>query len=186
MRKTSLQLALSLLTFLALPSLSAAQDALPLSLPDPSTIEVPDIAPSADAKVARQGHKFFYFNNPDVTFDQAYIDLSECRRFLEKGALLMVPGFVPWDESDNQKITLQHSDLSGAPINFIGAILMDHMARGQRANTMRMCMEPRGYKRYAIKESSWETLNRDDAAQTLLMQAKIGSAAKPSSGEVLD
>jgi hypothetical protein len=173
------------LMYLSVPSTAVAQEAAPLILPDPSTITVPDIAPSSDPKVAKQGHKFFYFNNPDVTFEQAYEDFTECRRHLAKGAVIATPAFVPWVEPSVRKAKGERAN-TGLVGAFVGSILINHLERGMRANKMRMCMEPRGYKRYAIKEASWQTLNEGDEAQILLMHAKIGSAPKPSSGEVAE
>jgi hypothetical protein len=183
---------LSFLALSQLPSLSIAQDTKQLALPDPATIIVPDVAPSSDPKVAKQGHKFFYFNNSDITFEQAYSDLAECRQHLATGAIVMTPSFVPWVEPVNRKSVRTYNynpayGLAGAVIgSVVGNILLNHLERGQRANKMRRCMEPRGYKRYAIEEKSWETLNGRDEAQILLMQAKIGSAPKPVSGEVTE
>jgi hypothetical protein len=186
MKKNPFVFAVSFLVLFNVPVLVLAQSSDEFVLPDPETIEVPDVSPSSDPRVERQGHKFFYFNNPDVTFAQAYSDLAECRQHLVTGAIVTTPGFVPWVETVNRPVVRSYNQAYGLVGAVIGSILLDHLERGVRANKMRICMTPRGYKRYAIPEASWEKLNEASESEILLMQAKIAAAPKPSSGEVLE
>lgn len=186
MKKIEFLSAALLLCFSNPPIPLSAQETANVSLPDPATIEVPDVSPSSDPRVEKQGHKFFYFNNPDATFQQAYSDLAECRQHLPSGAVLTTPRFIPWIEPLNRPAVRGFNPEYGLVGAVIGPILLNHLERGYRANKMRICMKPRGYKRYAIPELAWQKLNEADETQILFMQAKIASAPKPVSGEVAE
>lgn len=154
-------------------------------LPDPATIEIPDVS-SADAKkLEKQGHKFFYFYNPSVSFSEAHEDLTDCRRHLEVGAAVLLPGYIPWVESVDREIEYGPNPygLVGA---IIGAIIAGPLERGARNNKMRMCMGPRGYLRYPLPEEAWKTLNEGDEETLILMQAKLASGSKPLAQEVTE
>lgn len=146
-------------------------------LPDPATVNVPDVAPTGDPKVAEQGYKFYYFHNPGVSFAEAFRDLSECRAHLVVAGPAKVPGFVPWDEAHRRETRLP------APSGLVGAVLagiiVPKLERGLRSNKMRRCMGIRGYDRYAIPESAFDLLNEGEERQLILMQAKLASGPKP-------
>jgi len=179
-----------ILLLLAQPLPVAAQAVdPPQALPDPETVKVPDVAPSQDPKVRSEGYKFYYFNNPAVSFAEAYRDLLECRGHLIVAGPAQVPGFIPWDEAHRRK-TRQGSPMVAGPdmltamvgvavFSAMAAIIMPKMERGARSNKMRRCMGTRGYERYAITEDAWNALNKGDEQQLLLMQAKLGAAPKP-------
>ena len=189
---------LPILLLLAQPLPAAAQavNPPPEALPDPATVKVPDVAPSQDPKVRSEGYKFYYFNNPTVSFADAYRDLLECRGHLVVAGPAKVPGFIPWDEAHRRK-TRQGSPMAVGPdmvtamvgvVVFSGmaAIILPKMERGARSNKMRRCMGTRGYERYAIPEDAWNTLNKGDEQQLLLMQAKLASAPKPQDEAVTE
>ncbi len=158
-------------------------------LPDPATITVPDTSAS-DPEVIKEGYKFFYFNNPSVTFSEAAADIAECRSFLASGAPPSVPGFIPWTEPVKRKQNRGGGFLTAYGLLGVGveaglaAIIMPKIDRGLRNNKLRRCMEPRGYKRFALPEASWKVLNEGDEKQLILMQAKLASAPQPAQGEV--
>lgn len=150
----------------------------PAPLPDPATIQTPDVTPSRDPKVSQDGYKFYYFHSPRVTFVQAYRDLKECRGHLAIGGPAQVPGFVPWDEAHRRRVVPTSS-----PYGLVGAglaaIIVPKMERGLQSNKMRRCMGTRGYNRYAITEKAWEMLNDGDEERLVLMQAKLAAGPKP-------
>jgi hypothetical protein len=157
----------------------AAQEALP----DPATISVPDVGPSADPKVAKEGNKFFFFHNPSVGFADAYADISECRTFLASNGVPALPTFRPWVEPVKRK------DTAGvAPYGLVGAVIasivLPKMERALRSNKLRRCMEPRGYRLYPIAEADWDRLNEGDEKMLVAMQAKLASGPKPQIPEV--
>jgi len=161
-------------------------------LPDPATITVPDTSAN-DPEVLKEGYKFFYFNNPSVSFAEAAADIAECRSFLASGAPPSVPGFIPWTEPVKRKQN-GGPGMFGATYGLIGvgitaglaAIIMPKMERGVRNNKLRRCMEPRGYARFALPEASWKVLNEGDEKQLILMQAKLASGPRPAQGEVTE
>jgi hypothetical protein len=157
------------------------------SLPDPNTIVAPNVElpnePSARAKTLQEGYKFFYFHNPNVTFSEAYSDLSQCRAHLEVGAITMLPAFIPYGEPVRKEIQYRPS-----PYGLVGetmaAIIAPKLERGLRNNKLRRCMGTRGYARYAVQEKIWEQLNEGDEAKLILEQAKLASGPKPNAPEV--
>jgi hypothetical protein len=171
-----------LLSALLLPAAAQAQDAPPL--PDPATIKAPDVTLSQDANVRKDGYKFYYFHNPDVSFAEAVQDLRECRAYLSTAGLAQVPGFIPWDEAHRRRVVY------GAPaFGLVGlglaAILVPKEIRGSRSNIMRRCMGTRGYVRYAIPEKTFDLLNDGgDEQQLILMQAKLATGPKPQDSVV--
>jgi hypothetical protein len=186
-----------ILLLLAQPMPAAAQAAdAPQALPDPATVKAPDVSPSQDPKVRSEGYKFYYFNNPTVSFADAYQDLVECRGHLVVAGPAQVPGFIPWDEAHRRK-TRQGAPLVGGPdmlsamvgvvvVSAMAAIILPKMERGARSNKMRRCMGTRGYERYAITEDAWNALNKGDEQQLLLMQAKLAAAPKPQDEAVTE
>lgn len=155
-----------------------AQEVAP-ALPDPATVEVPDVTPSADPKVREDGYKFYYFHSPDVSFAEAYQDLKECRAYLPMAGPARVPGFIPWDETHRRK-SFDSPGMFGLVGYAIGAIIAPKMERGVRSNKMRRCMGTRGYVRYAIPEATWNKLNEGkDEGAMILMQAKLASGPAP-------
>ena len=167
----------SILACHAVPAV--AQDDIAASLPDPATIKVPDVAPSNDPKVIGDGYKFYYFHNPSVTFAEAYVDLRECRLHLVRAGFAKLPGFIPFVATNRNKTihTTPNFGLVGAGLS---AIISPKLIRGVQSNTMRRCMEPRGYARYPVPEPVWQTLNEGDEQQILLMQAKLASGPTPA------
>jgi len=193
-----------LLPALLLPAVARAQAAPAaasvtpsVALPDPATITVPDVSPSSDPKIRSEGYKFYYFHNPAVTFAEAYQDLTECRAHLAFGGIQMVPGFIPWDEKHRRKVRQSAGMVVVGPSMLtavvgsmvtagLAAIMLPKMERGARSNKMRRCMGTRGYVRYAISQSAFDTLNEGEEAQLIAMQAKLASSPKPQDEVVTD
>lgn len=168
---------LLILSTLCLSPVASAQT-LEAPLPDPATIEVPDVTPSSDPKVREEGYKFYYFHNSEVNFETAYQDLRECRAHLITGGAAAVPGFIPWGEAHRREIP-KTTPMYGIVGAAMAAIIVPKMIRGQQSNKMRRCMGTRGYERYAIAEVTWDKLNDGDEQQLILMQAKLASGPKP-------
>jgi len=159
-------------------------------------VKVPDVSPSQDPKVRSEGYKFYYFNNPAVSFADAYRDLVECRGHLVVAGPAKVPGFIPWDEAHRRR-TRQGGPMVVGPdmvtavagavvFSAMAAIILPKMERGARSNKMRRCMGTRGYERYAITEDAWDILNKGDEKQLLLMQAKLAAAPRPQDEAVTE
>lgn len=177
-----------LLPALFVPAAAQAQTT-PAALPDPATIAVPDVTPSANPQVRKDGYKFYYFHNPEVSFAEAWQDLKDCRGYLVTAGPAPVPGFIPWDEAHRREtragspmafgVTPLESIVSVGVTSAMAAIILPKMERGQRSNKMRRCMGTRGYVRYAIPEAAFDKLNDGQEDALLLMQAKLASGPKP-------
>lgn len=164
---------------LALLATSSA-GAVSSTLPDPSSITVPDVTPSTDPKVREEGYKFYYFHKPETSFAEAHQDFAECRAYLVVGGPANVPGFIPWGETHRRKVYERAPMFDGLVVAAMAAIIVPKLQRGLESNKMRRCMGTRGYDRYAISETAWKALNEGDEQQILLMQAKLASGPKPS------
>jgi hypothetical protein len=175
-----------LLIAAALLPAAQASDA-PQALPDPATVKVPDIVSATDPKVREDGYKFYYFYSPEVSFAEAYQDLLECRGYLMTGGA-QIPGFVPWEPAKTPSVAaFGHTGqvLKGNG-SLLAMVIIPKAEHGIRSNKMRRCMETRGYARYAVPEATWSTLNDGDPQETLLMQAKLASGARPTDKPVID
>ncbi len=180
MRKR-LGFALPIALAMALAGAAHGQD----PLPDPATIKTVAID-SRDPKVVADGHKFFFFHRADTSFAEAYSDIRECRSFIRRGAFPPQSEFVPWVEPAQRPVqsTTSPYGLVGA---VIGSIIMPKLNRGLDNNMLRRCMEPRGYLRFPLPESSWSMINESaDEQQNILMQAKLASGPVPPLAAVQD
>lgn len=153
--------------------------------PSPSEVELPDIVFGSDPNVAKDGYKFFFFHNPDLSFDEAYADFAECRTQLATGSFLPLPGFVPWVEENNRKLVVPVNNygLVGAAI---GAIIQPKLERGILNNKMRLCMGRRGYVRYAMNEAAYDAIWDAEPSDSIAMQAKLATGPAPQADEVTE
>ncbi len=150
--------------------------------PDPAGIAVPDLAAAAN-KLGDE-RKFFVFHKPGVSFAQAYSDLSFCARYIPHGAMRSVNSFVPWTSEDPlrpQVVTSQHG-LVGAVI--LG-VVSGPLERSNRQTKMIRCMVPRGYARYRTSEALWKSINGEDMARAMAVQARIASGPVPPTPRTL-
>jgi hypothetical protein len=154
-------------------------------LPDPATISVPDVTPSADPRVQEEGYKFYYFHNTGVSFAEAHQDFTECRAHLAAGGGVRIPGFIAWDEAHRRQVvettTLFPGGMAGDMLAFL---ILPKIERGLKSNKMRRCMGTRGYVRFAIPEAIWDTINKGDETAQVNMQAKLAVGPKPNELEV--
>jgi hypothetical protein len=155
------------------------------SLPDPTSITIPDISTS-DPKVIANGYKFFIFHNASVDFATAYSDIAECRSFLPAGMGRALPGFTPWIAAPKRKPVEPLPSQYGLIGDAIGAIVLPKLQRGQDATISRRCLELRGYVRYAVTEAVWDTLNDPKNSLAVAMQAKVAVGPKPPQPEIID
>ena len=158
---------------IALPA--KAQDALP----DPDSIELPPMTFGDDASVAKNGYKFFFHHNPDISFADAYRDVAQCLTQTERQSTLMLPGFVPWSE-ENRSAETQADPMFGLVGVALSAIIAPKMERGARNAAMRMCLERRGYVRYALDEAAYDMLWDGDPAEITGKLAKTAIMTPPT------
>ena len=167
-------LALTLAFCAVLPGHLAAQE----TLPDAGAIALPDMTFGDDPQVAKQGFKFFFHHNPDIEFADAYRDFAECHSMIEKHTALMLPGFVPWQEENRPKDYVQQPmyGLVGATLS---AIIGPKMERGQRNSMMRLCLERRGYVRYAVDQDAYDSLWEGSPQDVVAKLARVATMPAP-------
>lgn len=157
----------------------AAQEAVP----DPAAVSLPAMTFGSDPAVAASDYKFFFFHQAGLSYQDAYADLADCHAQLPTGAVMPLPGFVPWVETaerERREAGTQYGLLGQAMI----AVIAQKMERGQRNNRMRLCMDRRGYDRYAIDQAAYDAIWAGETAQQLAMQAKLASGPAPSAPKV--
>lgn len=171
--------ACSLAALIAAPALAGSG----LVPPDPAAVQLPEFG-ATTPEVVKEGGKFFAFVNPSLTYAQAYEDIAECRSFLPTGIFRPLPSFVPWEEPSVRPPIVYRP--VGLMAGVLVSIIMPKMERGQRNNKLRLCMVPRGYRRVAVPEIAWQTLNEGEEAQLIAKQAKLATTPGLSLQEVTE
>jgi hypothetical protein len=170
-------------------ALCAVQASAQVALPDPDMVVLPAMTFGDDPEVADNGYKFFFFHNPDIDFADAYVDIAECRSHLPSGAYLPLPGFVPWVESNRREVATAanpYGVVGVAVYAAMASVIAPKMERGLRNNKMRLCMERRGYVRYAVDEAAYDALNSGEEQNIVAMQAKLAVSPAPPVQQVTD
>lgn len=144
-----------LLTAMAVAQLAVASPgAGDLSPPDPATLVLPDMSPTRDQGVIRDGWRHFYFHKAGVTYAEAFRDFRDCYRFLPTaGADPRLPMFVPWSERAGAE-QAPRSSQGGLVGSVILSLVSGPLERRDRQSRMRRCLEPRGYVRYPLARRS--------------------------------
>jgi hypothetical protein len=147
--------------------------------PSPETILVPDVYSKPDEKVMKESNKFFFFYRTNTSFEQAFTDLHFCTQFTRATDPLLLPAFVPWGEKGQRPVREPGPNPYGLVGELIVELLKSDVA-GEYINKMRRCMEPRGYIRYPMTETSWKEVHpKNGEQQSLFMQAKLASGKEP-------
>jgi hypothetical protein len=173
-----------------LTMLLAAQLALPASAPgqgsppDPASLTLPDMTPTRDPEVIRDGWRHFYFHKAGVSYAEAYEDFRDCYRFLPvAGVDWRLPMFVPWSERPGTR-QRQATGYGGVIGGVIGGLVMGTIDRRDRQSRMRRCLEPRGYVRYPLEESVWLQLIDHYSVRSIALQALAASSPAPDLPQV--
>jgi hypothetical protein len=148
--------------------------------PDPATIALPDMTPTRDPGVIRDGWKHFYFHKAGVGYAEAYADFAECYRFLPvAGMSPALPAFSPWTEPLVLRPIPPSTGQFGLVGVAIGAMVAGPLERRAHQARMRRCLEPRGYVRYPLREEVWAALIDDYSRQSIALQALAASGPAP-------
>lgn len=163
---------------LAAASPAAAQADTP---PDPATVTLPDMTPTRDSQVIRNGWRFFYFHKAGVSYAQAHADFADCYRFLPVASPAgYLPMFRPWIRSvEPGPPPAPAANNYGLIGGVIGGMVAGPIERRQRQSRMRLCLEPRGYVRYPLREDVWRQLIDNYSPRSIAMQAKAASGPGP-------
>ena len=147
------------------------------TIPDQATVIVPDLSGSRAPQVIKDGWKYFFFHKPQITYQDAYADFSDCYRFLAPTGWgnVSMPRFVSWRATD---VKIQRKITTYAPL---GGLIMSGMentfSRYDRQAKMRRCMETKDYLRYGVSETIWKETIAQPPSMAIAIQAKIASSA---------
>lgn len=150
-----------------------------VAMPKTAFVETPLIEADYD--------KYFYFQRPDTSFDEAYADIIECDA-LSSGA-----SYYGGGDFGSTAAFAQYGVLPSAIGGAIGSVIADAVfgsavRRQMRRTNLRNCMGFKGYDRYGLEKDLWqdfnfeEGLDRENAkirAEALLKQARVASGPAP-------
>jgi hypothetical protein len=155
------------------------------SVPDPAGIQMPDLAFSQTPGDEQDYDKYFYFNRASTSFASALADLRDCDE-LSRG--------LKSSSGTSSAAFVQGGAVGGLVANLIGAAIFGsaEKRRVRRVN-MRRCMNFKGYARYGLRKTNWESFNFEEGLnglsepkrQGFLFQlAKVASGPAPSAKEL--
>lgn len=169
-------------TLLAAGSASAqTSDPDGTSLPDPATIELPDLS-GAPVMDSEGDSKYFYFHKVGVSFETAVGDFSECVRYSLPADMVRLPGHLVIVETPPEAPSAVPRTVAPIPYTgqLIADLLMPSLMRRSRQGVMRMCMGYKNYKRYPVSKEAYLALTENDSANAVYMQAKLASGPAPT------
>lgn len=148
-------------------------------------VEMPDLAFQATPEDEQNFDKYYYFNRPDTDFATAYADISECDGYARGLSSGIAYQQAPYPYAGT---------MAGAVGGLIGNAIADAIAgsaekRRMRRVNMRKCMNFKGYDRYGLSKSRWQSFNfeeglasvKDEERQRCLkQQALVASSYKPT------
>lgn len=156
---------------------------------DAAGVAMPVLAYTLGADDAQDFDKYFYFHRPQTDFATAHADITECDGYAQGLSSGMGYQQVPYPYAG----TLG-GVIGGAIGNALAnAIFGSGEKRRVRRLNMRQCMHFKGYDRYGLPKSVWETFNFEEGhgsveparrALFLKQQALVAATATPT-GEVI-
>ena len=152
--------------------------------PASAEIEMPELAFEESAETIKNYEKYYYFNRPDTSFEEALSDLRQCDGFSR--------GLYGGDYYPNASMTAMYG-LGGVIGGAIGGAIANAIygsaeERRKRRVNMRRCMFFKGYERYGLSKElrvkfNFEEGNSDvpekERQQMLAQQAKVAAGSKP-------
>jgi hypothetical protein len=151
------------------------------TVPDPATVEMPDLKFTETPEIASTYDKYFYFHRADTDFVTALADIRECDDFARGLVSNITYTNVPYP---------YQGTMAGAIGGAIGdalayAIFGSAEKRQQRRGNLRRCMHYKGYQRYGLEKGRWQAFNFEeglssvkevDRQRMLAQQAKVAAA----------
>jgi len=175
-----------IIRMLIFPASATAQEIE--AIPDPDHIAIPEITGGRDAKIVRNGEKYFYFWRAATTYEEAYADLADCYRFvpIAEGNAALLPMFIAWrgtpEDRDATAPAVNNYGLTGL---LIGALLGGSGLERAKQLRLQKCLGPRGYQRFPMPKATWKIMNDGFSLESIAVRAKIASGPRPDA-EPLD
>ena len=179
---------------LLIDPVSAQTVITPLERPDLASIAVPDMASFKPTQSdIRRFDDYFYFHKDGVSYERAFADLDQCRRYgMVAQGLAITPTVVPlggllvkdapkpgmFDPTYNTNTfgSPLGSAIGYALVSMIAASYLDELAQG----TIRRCMMWKGYSRYGTSRALWKEIDKGNDAEKLVRRALLASGLKPA------
>lgn len=145
------------------PSVHLADSASPFGVlsitnADAAAVEMPSLAFAADPEAAANFDKYYAFHRADTDFATAYADIVECdgyARGLQSG--------IAYREAPYPYTYTLAGAIGGAIGNALADAIYGSAARRKlRRVNMRTCMHYKGYDRFGLPKSVWETFNFEE------------------------
>jgi len=168
-------------------SAQAAPD-LRTAMPDPATVQMPELAFTSSPEIAGTFDKYYYFHRADTSFAEALADLRECDDYARGIVTRPGPTGTPYGETLYPMAYTAGGVIGNALLAGVGAAMMSADARAERRIDMRRCMHYKGYQRFGLEKSLWQKFNFEegyssidegDRQRMLAQQAKVASTAGP-------
>lgn len=173
---------------LAFASPAAAQSPAP---PPPAlpSVQLPNLM---DGQPYGDERKYFVFHQPGLSLDQARADFRHCFRYALITADRQPTNFYASETPPSAYAMGQAAkppEYSGGNYGLVGlgiaSIIDGPLERSRRQMNMMRCMLPRGYHRYRVSEHMWKSLNGNDLAAAVEVQARIASGPVPVTPKVI-
>jgi len=157
----------------------------------PSAAQAQAIPDLKDGQPYGDERKYFVFYQPGVSLDRARADFRHCFRYALVTAERQPTNFYTPEAPTNAYAMGQAAkppEYSGGNYGLVGlgiaSIIDGPLERSRRQMNMMRCMLPRGYERHRVSESMWKSLNGNDLAAAVEVQAQIASGPAPSTPKV--
>jgi hypothetical protein len=156
------------------------------AVPDPATVQMPDLAFTSSPEIEGAFDKYYYFHRDDTSFAEALADVRECDDYARGIPTRPGASGTPYGETLYPMAYTAGGVIGNALLSGIGAAMMSADARAERRIDMRRCMHYKGYQRFGLEKSLWQKFNFEegyssiderDRQRMLAQQAKVASTA---------
>ena len=149
---------------------------------------MPPLPLSFSEKDRADGDSRFYFHKNGVSYQAAFADFQLCSGYAASVVLVAKPkDYVPLGPDMTNPDTSEDAAPRAIPIygGLVGALLFDaFVAPDMWASATRLCMNYRGYKRYAVYSAAYRAITRGSTTEAMARQAIVASGPAPQGGEI--
>lgn len=139
--------------------LAAVTITAPLAAQDVDTarpVPIPDLS-SPENKLGDE-RKYVVFHKPDISYEEALADVTECAAHSGRLVQRKANTFVPWGRDEAGHAISYDGGQFGLVGFAIASIIDGPIERSIRQSIMIRCMTPRGYERFRANKDQWQEL----------------------------